>query len=324
MKPVTHAADDVAAASPRGDALAELYQGFAAAIAANPDMSIDELRQIVDHCGDVTAEPGRVAYNEVDVSGLDATWLVPETIKTSLTLLCLHGGGYVGGSMRSHRKMYGHFAKRLGARALVLNYGLAPENLHPGPVNDATAGFRWLLEKDGSSASDVAIIGDSAGGSLAVATMLCARQQALPLPSAAICLSPWFDPEGAGASFSTNAEFDKGVSKAKVQQMASLVAGPDGDLRDPLLRPLDSEHLRGLPPILLQVSDSETLLDDSRLFFDRAREAAVDVTLQVYPAMQHVFHLMAGAHAVADEAVTRACDWLQLKHGGPAGAAPRA
>ena len=147
--------------TPLNDPLAELYQSFNDTIAANPEMTFDEMRRVIDHCADVAEEPRGVDYIEDSFAGSQAMWLLPKTLKSNLTLLCLHGGGYVVGSMYSHRKMFGHFAKRLGARALVLDYRLAPENPHPGPVNEASRAYRWLLEDNKLNSADIAFIGDS-------------------------------------------------------------------------------------------------------------------------------------------------------------------
>ena len=134
-------------ASQQSNQLIALYQGFGATIAANPDMPLDELRALFEHLGDVTAEPGGVDYIETDAGGVPALWAVPKGCAQDRVLLCCHGGGYVAGSMYTHRKMFGHLAKAIGCRALIVHYRRAPENVHPGPVNDMAASYRWLLDQ---------------------------------------------------------------------------------------------------------------------------------------------------------------------------------
>jgi acetyl esterase/lipase len=113
--------------------------------------------------GDLTAEPRAVDYLEVDAAGLSAMWLVPKGCAEDCVLLCVHGGGFVGGSIYSHRKLFGHLAKAAGVRALVFDYRLTPEHVHPAQVDDATAAYRWLLGQ-GIDAGRVAFTGDSSGG----------------------------------------------------------------------------------------------------------------------------------------------------------------
>jgi alpha/beta hydrolase fold len=139
------------------------------------------MRAVFEHLGDATAEPRGVDYIEVDAASIAAMWAVPKNCAEDRVLLCAHGGGYISGSMYSHRKMYAHYAKKIGCRALIVNYRLAPENRHPGPVNEMAKAYRWLLDQ-GITPNHLAIAGDSAGGSLAITTMngkYCVRNRSL-------------------------------------------------------------------------------------------------------------------------------------------------
>src|SRR5690349_15314425 len=192
-------------ASQQSDQLIALYKAFGATIAANPEMPLDELRAMFEHLGDVTAEPGGVDYIEAEADGVPVMWAMPKGCAQDRVLLCCHGGGYVVGSMYTHRKMYAHLAKAIGCRALIVHYRRAPENVHPGPVNDMAASYRWLLGQ-GILPEYVAVVGDSAGGGLAITTLLRARELGLTLPAAAMPLSPWLDMEATGATFDSNSE----------------------------------------------------------------------------------------------------------------------
>jgi len=140
------------------------------AVYGNPDMGLDAIRDMFEHWGDVTREPAGVDYVLDRAGDLDAMWLRPKNCRDDKVLLCAHGGGYVLGSMYSHRKVFGHFAARIGCRALIVDYRRAPENPHPGPVDDMVSAYRWLLESGGvSGPQDVLFLGDSAGGALALA-----------------------------------------------------------------------------------------------------------------------------------------------------------
>jgi epsilon-lactone hydrolase len=300
-------------ASRGAEALKSFYRGWAEAFAANPEMPLDEMRQMFEHWGDVTAEPGGVDYLETDAGGVPALWAAPKGSAADRVVLCLHGGGYVTASMYTHRKVYGHLAKAIGCRALIPHYRRAPEHVHPAPVDDATAAYRWLLGQ-GIAPGHIALAGDSAGGALAVATLLRARERGLPMPAASMPLSPWVDMEITGETLATNRDKDVLVQKEVVEIMAQTFLGEGGNRRDPLANPLYAD-LGGLPPLCIQVGGDETLLDDSRRLAERARNSGVDVTLEVFPEMQHVFHFAAGYAPEADDAIQKLARWVRPKLG---------
>jgi len=300
-------------ASRQSNQLIALYQGFGATIAANPEMPLDELRAMFEHLGDVTAEPGGVDYIETDSGGVPALWAVPKGCAQDRVLLCCHGGGYVVGSMYTHRKMFAHLAKAIGCRVLIVHYRRAPENAHPGPVNDMAASYRWLLDQ-GIRPEHVAVVGDSAGGGLAVTTLLRARELGLPMPAATMPLSPWLDMEAKGATFDSNSERDVLVRRDTIQMMAGALLGEGGNPKHALANPLHAD-LRGLPPVYIQVGDYETLLDDSRALAEALRRAGVEVKLDVFPEMQHVFQFLAGVAPEADEAIRQLAAWVRPKLG---------
>jgi monoterpene epsilon-lactone hydrolase len=300
-------------ASQGTEALNALYRGWVAALQANPEMPLDELRRMFDQWGNITGEPGGVDYIETMAGEIPALWAEPKNCARDRVLLCAHGGGYVVASMYTHRKTYAHVAKAIGIRALIVDYRRAPENIHPGPVNDMAQSYKWLLDQ-GIRPTHVALIGDSAGGGLAVTTILCAREQGLPLPTATMPLSPWLDMEASGETFTTNADKDLLVTRDIIAAMAATFLGEGGNRRDPLANPLYAD-LAGLPPMYIQTGADESLLDDSRKLADRARRSGVDVTLDIVPEMQHVFQFLAGTAPEADQAIRRLADWVRPKLG---------
>jgi epsilon-lactone hydrolase len=300
-------------ASKQTEALNALYRGWAAALQANPEMPLDEMRLMLEQWGNITGEPRGVDYIETAAGEVPALWAAPKNCAEDRVLLCAHGGGYVAASMYTHRKTYAHVAKAIGCRALIVDYRRAPENVHPGPVNDMAQSYKWLLDQ-GIQPGHVALIGDSAGGALAVTTILRARQQGLPLPAATMPLSPWLDMEATGATFETNAQRDLIVSRDLIHAMAGMFLGEGGNRRDLLANPLYAD-LAGLPPMYIQTGADETLLDDSRKLAELARKSGVDVTLEVVPEMQHVFQFLAGTAPEADAAIRRLADWVRPKLG---------
>jgi acetyl esterase/lipase len=191
---------------------------------------------------------------------------------------------------------------------LLIDYRLAPEHPHPAAVEDSTRAYRWLLET-GSNPKRMAIAGDSAGGGLTVATLVALRDAGVPLPAAAVCLSPWVDLEGIGESMTTKAAVDPMVQREPLLRMASMyLAGQDP--RTPLAAPLYAD-LRGLPPLLIQVGTAETLLDDSVRLAERARAAGVQVTLEPWEDMIHVWQAFAAMLPEGQQAIERIGEFLR-------------
>jgi epsilon-lactone hydrolase len=273
----------------------------------------DDERPDDESWGDLTAEPREVDYTETEAGGRPAMWAVPKRASTDRVLLCLHGGGFVSGSIYTHRKMFGHLAKAAGARALLVGYRLLPEGVYPGPVDDVTAAYRWLLGQ-GIAAGHIAFAGDSVGGWLAVTVQLRARAAGLPLPAAAMLISPAADLEASGDSYQANREKDRFFQREVVRGLMQAFLGPAGDPRDPLVSPLYAD-LSGLSPLCIQVGGDETLLDDARRLGEHARKAGVEVRLDIFPDMLHTFQMAAGRAPEADDAIARMAAWVRPRLG---------
>jgi monoterpene epsilon-lactone hydrolase len=227
-------------------------------------------------------------------------------------LLYLHGGGYVICSPDTHREMVAHLAKASGCRVLLLDYRLAPEFPFPAAVEDAVAAYRWLLAQ-GYPARGLAVAGDSAAGGLTVAALVVLRYLGLPMPGAAVCFSPWTDLACTGETLASKASEDPIVSLPLLEQLAqTYLAGADP--RSPLASPLYAD-LWGLPPLLVQVGTAETLLDDSRRLADRCREAGVEVSLEEWEGMPHVWHFFVSFLPEAQQAIARAGEFLRQRLG---------
>jgi monoterpene epsilon-lactone hydrolase len=244
---------------------------------------------------DVKCEP-------VSIGALKAEWITAPGADPARTVLYLHGGGYVIGSIATHRAIVGRISRAAKARALLIDYRLAPEHPHPAAVEDSVAAYRWMLD-NGAQAGKTAVAGDSAGGGLTVATLVAIRDAKLKLPAAGVCLSPWVDLEGVGDSMTTKATLDPMVQKAGLAEMAKLYLGGK-NARTPLAAPLYAD-LTGLPPLLIQVGTWETLLDDSTRLAERARKAGVNVTLEPWENMIHVFQNFAPILDEGQKAIAR-------------------
>ena len=210
--------------------------------------------------------------------------------------------------------MFGHLAKAAGARALLVGYRLLPEGgVYPVPAVEVVTAYQWLLDQ-GTAAEHIAFVGDSTGGWLAITAQLRARDQGLPLPAAALLLSPVVDMEVNGESYETNRDKDPFFAKELVRGLAGSFLSEAGDPRDPLANPLYAD-LSGLGPVYIQAGGDETLLDDARRLEEHARKAGVDARLDIFPGMLHTFQMAAGRAPEADDAIRRLADWVRPKLG---------
>ncbi len=221
-----------------------------------------------ERIGDSTTEPAGVTYDGVVAGGVPAQWVTPDGADPGRVLLYFHGGGYCFCSMHSHRKLVGHLAKAARGRAVNVDYRLAPEHPHPAALTDALAAYRWLLGT-GVEPGNVVVAGDSAGGGIALALLVQARDEGVPLPAAAVLCSPWVDLAMTADSITTRAEVDVRQDPAGTKWCARLfLAGRDP--RDPSASPLYAD-LAGLPPLYIQAGDWDILVDDAHRLAARAR-----------------------------------------------------
>lgn len=225
-----------------------------------------------------------------------------------ITILYLHGGGYYFCSPRSHRSLVFALAMRTDARIFSLDYRLAPEHRFPCALDDAVAAYRRLLA-DGVPAQSIAIAGDSAGGGLALATLLKLRDEADPLPACGVLFSPWTDLASTGASIVTNDGRDPMFHGAALARAAKVYLG-DADATNPYASPLYG-RFEGLPPLLIQAGDTEVLLDDSTRVSEKARAAGVTVDLEIWPKVPHGFQLFAPFMPEANRALERAARFIR-------------
>jgi len=233
--------------------------------------------------------PWGVHLESLRIDGLAAEWIRPEGADARRVLLYLHGGGYVLGSLNTHRSLIGALAQRCDMQALAIDYRKAPDYPFPAALDDALLAYRWLLAQ-GYNAHDIIVAGDSAGGGLALAVLIALRDQQEPLPAAAICLSPWTDLVLPTATIRRVAHEELQLLEALTIRGWGGQYAADVPLTHPLVSPTQA-GLHDLPPLLIQVSDSEVLCDDVLGFAGKARLAGVPVTLQTFEGLIHWWHL---------------------------------
>ena len=264
-------------------------------------LGFDAFAQVFPTAGDILVE-------KVSANGVPAEWTSAQGADTSRALLYLHGGGYVIGSLDSHRHVTSEIARDLGARTLALHYRLSPEQPFPAPVEDAVAGYRYLLAQ-GIAPRNIALAGDSAGGGLVVAALVAIRDAGLAQPSCGWCISPWADMEGIGGSMTSKAGDDPIVQKDPLLEMSALYLN-GAHPRSPLAAPIYAD-LQGIAPLYIQVGAAETLLDDAVRLAAVAGAANVPVTLEVWPEMVHVWHLFHPRLAAGRRAITAGARYMR-------------
>jgi monoterpene epsilon-lactone hydrolase len=215
-------------------------------------------------------------------------WISPRRdAKGDTAVYYLHGGGYISGSAKSCRPITATLARHLRTRVFGLDYRLAPGHRFPAGLDDAVAGYRWLLS-NGIDPSSIAVVGDSAGGGMTLALALQLRNAGEPMPACLVCLSPWTDMTSTSESLRANSERDSMFVREDIERYAHAYLG-DHSRRDPLASPLLGD-LSGLPPMLIQVGRDEVLLDDARNLHAKVQAAGGSSALHIYENVPHGWH----------------------------------
>ncbi len=296
----------------QANALKDHYTRMAERMAANPTMDLDTLRDMMDGLHVLASEPIDVTYEDIDAGGVPAILAKPAGADPERLIIYTHGGGGVAGSAALARKVAAHLAKGAGTYALIVDYRRAPEHVFPAQLDDLVAVHRWA-RTSGYAAANTATAGDSAGGNLAITSVLQLRDLGDPLPAAIIAFSPWLDMEHLGKTMDSNADSDAFISRAVSEMCASLYLG-ETPRNEPLANPLHAD-LTGLPPMYVAVSDAETLFDNAGRIAELAEVAGVDVTLETQEGQQHVYPFMAGRSPEADATIAAAAFWVRSRLG---------
>ena len=276
------------------------------------DLSIEEQRAGMETFTSLFPVADDVRSEPVDANGVPAEWISTPAAEDRRVILYLHGGGYVIGSIATHRDMVSRLGRAAAARALSIDYRLAPEHPFPAAVDDATAAYRWLLST-GVDPARLVIAGDSAGGGLTVATLVALRDAGDPLPAAAVCVSPWADLECRGESITSKADLDPILRQESLLKWGKLYLG-DADPRSPLASPIHAD-LSGLPPLLIMMGTAELLFDDATRLAERAQAAGVDVTLEPWEEMIHAWPLFAAMLPEGQQALDRMGAFIRERTG---------
>ncbi len=247
-------------------------------------------RKGMDRFEKMAKVPKGVSFEQTNCEGIPSEWAIPANLKSKGVILYLHGGAYAMGSIGTHRALTANIAIASKTKCLSINYRLAPENPYPCAIEDSIKAYNWLLQQ-GYKANKIVISGDSAGGGLAIATLLKLKEENIPLPGAAVCLSPWLDLENKGKSAKKLAKKDPMIDKASMDVFALHYATKEM-LKDPLVSPLNG-NFEEFPPIYIQVSESEILYDDTLSFEKKAKAEGVNVKVDTWKKTVHVWQIFA-------------------------------
>jgi epsilon-lactone hydrolase len=286
-----------------GSMLARLVIRAYLAPAFASENPIGPVRNSIGNVSKLALLPCGTVVEKAEVPGMNAEWVTSPGAdrKSGKALLYIHGGAFFSGSPETHRELVARISAASGLPALVIDYRLAPEHKFPAALDDCVAAYSWLL-KQGFNPKKLVIGGDSAGGCLAVMTLLKLREKNMPLPGAAVLISPLTDAvHYEGESLATRAGADPWFNPKDLGRHLSHFIGT-GTNQPAILSPVRAD-LSGLPPMLVQVGDDEILLSDSTRLVERAKKAGVDATVHVFDHMYHDFQMFAVVVPEAREAI---------------------
>ena len=276
--------------------------------APSADLPLADMRANFERLG-ASMPVGEGISHEPVTAGRPAEWTRTANSRADAAILHLHGGGYVVGSPRTTRSITAGLARHTGLPVLALDYGLAPEHPYPAAIEDTVAGYSWLADQ-GIDPRRIVVTGDSAGGGLTMALLLALRERNLPMPAGAVGISPLLDLTLSSPSIEANLATDPQVTRAFLELSVGHYLPPGVDPKSPLASPVFAD-LAGLPPLLLQAGGDEALLDDTVRFGEAAEAAGVDVTVECWEAMMHVWHMLAPRFPEAEAALTGIAAWVR-------------
>jgi len=271
--------------------------------------SVDDFRRGVNKVTSRMKMPKGVQTEAMLISGMQAEWIIPERMLKNKVLLYIHGGGFISGSVQTHRMHVAKFALGSSLKSLLFNYRLAPEHPFPAALEDSLTAYQWLLQQ-GYKGRDIVIGGESAGGTLTLSLLLALKEKGVSLPAAAFSISPVTDLRCHADSFESNAKRDIAPYGSWHVWCNYYIAS--NDPKQQLLSPLFG-NFRGLPPLHICVGTYEIHLDDCVNVAKKAKKQGVPVTLRTWPGMVHAFPIMSPLFPEAKLALSDICAFAR-KH----------
>lgn len=289
--------------------------------AAQLPADVNRRRELLDRYFAVSSEVmmSTLTPKEVKVGNRTGYWFVPENYGGERRLLYIHGGSWMSGSVKGWAGFVTRLAQACDCAILFIDYSLMPEAPFPAGLNDCVEAYQWLrnngpsgiVEAGKNNTEKLFIAGDSAGGNLTLACLLAIKEQHLKMPDAALAISPCTDFTASGETIRTHQERDPIINGRAIPFLAkAYLANSNAELTHPLVSPLFGD-LSGLPPMMLQTGEAEVLLDDSLRFAEKAKHAGIDVLVDIWPDMPHVFQGFAPFLQQANEAIERIARFIK-------------
>lgn len=272
---------------------------------------IGESRERLEKLRELVKLPDDVNIENINIEDIPAVWLSLPNSNRENVILYFHGGGYISGSLRTHDDLVMRICRASKARALIINYRLAPEHPYPAALEDSVKAYKWLIETEKIAPQKIIIAGDSNGGGLTISTLMKIRDLGIKLPAAGVCLCPLTDSALTGESMKTKAQVDVFFTFYDYALSVESYVGED-DPKNPYISPLYGD-LSGLPPLLIQVATADRIMDDGIRIAKKAEKAGVEVSLQVWDDMIHVFQAFAVWAPESQEAIEAIGEYMSKK-----------
>ena len=253
--------------------------------------------------------PSDVIYDEIEDFSYKAEWVIPPEEDPEKVIFYTHGGGYGMGDLISSRALIAPIAKKTGIRVLSFEYRLAPEHPFPAAFDDAKEAYEYVLGQ-GYSPGNIIAFGESAGGGLAVSNILRLIAEGKEAPQCLVTISPWSDLTATGQTYFLNEDKDPLLRGKYLKRLADSYVGDDSPL-NPYISPAFASYDDRFPPTLIQAGSDEVLLDDSKLLYNAMKDGGVDVDIEIYPKMWHVFHIWQIEES--DKAITAIDEFIKRK-----------
>lgn len=253
--------------------------------------------------------PSDVIYDEIEDFSYKAEWVIPPEEDPEKVIFYTHGGGYGMGDLISSRALIAPIAKKTGIRVFSFEYRLAPEHPFPAAFDDAKEAYEYVLGQ-GYSPGNIIAFGESAGGGLAVSNILRLIAEGKEAPKCLVTISPWSDLTATGQTYFLNEDKDPLLRGKYLKRLADSYVGDDSPL-NPYISPAFAIYDDRFPPTLIQAGSDEVLLDDSKLLYNAMKDGGVDVDIEIYPKMWHVFHIWQLEES--DKAITAIDEFIKRK-----------
>ena len=253
--------------------------------------------------------PSDVIYDEIEDFSYKAEWVIPPEEDPEKVIFYTHGGGYGMGDLISSRALIAPIAKKTGIRVFSFEYRLAPEHPFPAAFDDAKEAYEYVLGQ-GYSPGNIIAFGESAGGGLAVSNILRLIAEGKEAPQCLVTISPWSDLTATGQTYFLNEDKDPLLRGKYLKRLADSYVGDDSPL-NPYIPPAFASYDDRFPPTLIQAGSDEVLLDDSKLLYNAMKDGGVDVDIEIYPKMWHVFHIWQIEES--DKAITAIDEFIKRK-----------